>query len=62
MISSKDNDEERIMHSKSDNTEIMIIDKANEIIGNRLESLLNRYHIELEMSVSDTDLIFDCVH
>ena len=62
MISSKDNDEERIMHSKSDNTEIMIIDKANEIIGKRLESLLNRYHIELETSVSDTDLIFDCVH
>ena len=50
------------MHSKSDNTEIMIIDKANEIIGKRLESLLNRYHIELETSVSDTDLIFDCVH
>ena len=62
MISSKDNDEERIMHSKSDYTEIMIIDKANEIIGKRLESLLNRYHIELETSVSDTDLIFDCVH
>ena len=62
MISSKDSDEERIMHSKSDNTEIMIIDKANEIIGKRLESLLNRYHIELETSVSDTDLIFDCVH
>ena len=62
MISSKDNDEERIMHSKSDNTEIMIIDKANETIGKRLESLLNRYHIELETSVSDTDLIFDCVH
>ena len=50
------------MHSKSDNTEIMIIDKANEIIRKRLESLLNRYHIELETSVSDTDLIFDCVH
>ena len=62
MISSKDNDEERIMHSKSDYTEIMIIDKANEIIGKCLESLLNRYHIELETSVSDTDLIFDCVH
>ena len=31
-ISSIDNDEERVMHSKSDNIEIMINDGADEII------------------------------
>ena len=30
-ISSKDNDGERVMHSKSDNIEIMINDKADEV-------------------------------
>ena len=36
-ISSKDdNDEERVMHSKSDNIEIMISDEANEITENSL--------------------------
>ena len=32
--SSKDNNEERGMHSKRDNIEIMINDKADEIIQN----------------------------
>ena len=31
-ISSKDNDEERVMHSKSDNIEIMIDEKIDEAI------------------------------
>ena len=31
-ISSQDNDEQRVMHSKNDNTEIMIYDKADEVI------------------------------
>ena len=31
-MSSKDNDEERVMHLKSDNKEIMINDKADEFI------------------------------
>ena len=31
-ISTKDVDEERVMHSKSDNMEIMINDKADEVI------------------------------
>ena len=31
-ISSIDNDEERVMHSKGDNIEIMINDEADEII------------------------------
>ena len=31
------------MHSKSDNKEIMINDKADEIVEELSESLLNRY-------------------
>ena len=45
-ISSKDdNDEERVMHSKSDNMEIMINDKGDEDIEKRFKSLENRYHL-----------------
>ena len=29
---SKDNDEEQVMHSKSDNIEVMTYDDANEVI------------------------------
>ena len=32
-MSLKDNDKEHLMHSKSDNIEIMINDKAEEVIG-----------------------------
>ena len=35
-ISSTDNYEERVMHSKSDNIEIMINDEANDVIKNLL--------------------------
>ena len=38
-ISSLDNNEEHVMHSKSDNIEIMINDEANKVI----DSLKNRY-------------------
>ena len=31
----KDSDEKRVMHSKSENVEIMISDKANEVIEER---------------------------
>ena len=37
-ISSKDNDKERLMHSESDNKEMMINDKADEVIK-RFKSL-----------------------
>ena len=38
-----DNDEERVMHSKSDNIEIMINDEADEVIGKLFEPFKNRY-------------------
>ena len=39
-ISSKDNGKERVMHSKRDYIEIMINDKANEVIKEIFDSLI----------------------
>ena len=44
-ISSKDNDEERVMHSKSDNIEIMINNRADEVI----EELFNYLFIGIKL-------------
>ena len=60
-ISSKDIDEERVMHSNSNNIEIMIYDKVDEVIEELLESPVSRYHIRLETSVKGSDFIFVCV-
>ena len=47
-MSLKDTDEQLIMHLKSDNIEVMIKDKANEVIEELFESLLPTYQIGLE--------------
>ena len=44
-MSSKDNDEERVMHLRSDKIELMINDKEDEVIEERFQSLLSRYQI-----------------
>ena len=41
-ISSKDVDEERVIHSKSDNIEFIPYDNANEVVNELFESLLSR--------------------
>ena len=43
LYSSIDNNEECVMHSKSDNIEIMISDEASEVIKEFFDSLKNRY-------------------
>ena len=47
-ISSKDSNETRTMHTKSDNIEIMIGNETDEIIKNLFESLLQKYPNGLE--------------
>ena len=42
-ISSKDSDETRNMHTKSNNIEIMVGSETNEIIEELFKSLLQRY-------------------
>ena len=62
-ISSKDDtDEEHVIHSKGDNIEIMIDDKAEEVIKKLFDSLSKKYQIGLEKSMRVSDFIFDCVH
>ena len=59
-MSSKDNDEESVMHLKRDNIEIMINEKANEVIEELFQSF-SRYHIRLETSTKGSNFIFDCL-
>ena len=56
-----DNDEERIMHSKSDNIEIMINDEADEVIEELFDSLKNRYQVNLE-SMEGSEFVLDYVY
>ena len=45
-ISSKGNDEECVMHSKSYNTEFIIYDSADEVIEIFFQSLLSRFGLD----------------
>ena len=50
-ISSIDNDEECVIHSKSGNIEIMINDEADEDIKKRFDSFKNSYQNNLESMI-----------
>ena len=60
-ISSKDVDEESVMHSKSDNTEFMTYDNANDVADKLVESLLSSYQNDLETSMIGSDFNYDSV-
>ena len=60
-ISSIENDEEHVMHSKSDNRDIMINDQANEVIKEHCNSVKNRYQNDLE-SMRGSEFVFGYVH
>ena len=47
-ISYRDIDVQRKMYSKSGNIEVMVYDKAGEVIEEIFESFLSRYQIILE--------------
>ena len=47
---SKYNDEERVIHSKSDKKYLMINDKEDEVTEEHFQSLLSRYQIVLKTS------------
>ena len=61
-MSSKNNDEECMIHSESDSVETTISDKAHEVVEELFQSLLSKYQIGLETSMEDNDFIFDHVH
>ena len=62
MISSKDTGEERVMLSKSDNIEIMINDKVDEVIE-KLFSITSFQILNWVGNINEgSDFVFDCVH
>ena len=59
-ISSKpDSDETRIMHTKSNNIEIMISSATNKVIKELFKSLLQRHQENLETKTSGSEFVFD---
>ena len=47
-FSSKDVEEERVMHSKCDSVEFMSYDNVNDIVDELCKTLLSRYQDNLE--------------
>ena len=59
LISSKDSDENRNMHKKSDNIEIMTGRETDDIIDKFFKSILQKYQKGLEESMKGSEFIFD---
>ena len=60
-ISSKNFNETRDMHSRSDNFEIMMGADTNEIIRNLFNSILGRYQKGLAVSIRGSEFVFDYI-
>ena len=61
VISSIDNDKERVTHLKSDGVEITMNDQADEVIKELFDSLKNRHQFNLE-SMKGSEFVFDYVY
>ena len=59
LISSRDSDEIRTMHTKSDNIEIMMGSEADDIIKELFESLLQKIQKELKEKMRGSEFVFD---
>ena len=57
-ISSKDSKETRTMHSKSNNVEIMMGSKTDEVIEEFFKSFLQKYQEGLQESMRESEFIF----
>ena len=55
-------DETRIMHTKSDNIEIMICDDSDDIIEGLFKSFLQKYEENLQNKMRGSDFEFDGVN
>ena len=60
-ISSKDTEEERVMHSTSDNIKFTPYNDAEKVVQELFESLRSKYQDNLETSMRESDFIFDLV-
>ena len=57
-ICSMDNNEEQVMHSKSDKIGIMINDEADEAIKELFDTLKNKYQNNFEL-MKGSEFVFD---
>ena len=60
-ISSKDGEEERVLHSGNGNMKFTPYSDANDVIDELFKSLRSRYQENLEISMRGSDFIFDSV-
>ena len=60
-ISLKDNEEEHVMHSSSDNRKFISYSEINYVIEKLFKSLRSKYKDGLEKSIKGKDFIFDSV-
>ena len=60
-ISSKDSDETRTMHIKSNNVEIIIGSETDKIINDLFKSFLQKYQEGLEESMRGSEFVYDSV-
>ena len=49
------------MHWKSDNIEVMTCDNVNKVLDERFQSLLSRYHIGLDISITGSNFVFESI-
>ena len=61
-ISSKDTEEECVMHSGSDDIKFMLYYDVNKVVDELSDSLCSRYQNNLETSMEGSEFIFDSVH
>ena len=62
-ISSKDdNDEERVIHSKRGNIEIMLNDEVDKVTERFFKSLMRIHQNKLEESMKVSEFVLDNVH
>ena len=61
VFSSKDFEEIRTMYSSSDNIDILVGYKTDEIIEELFDSLLQKYQEGLEKSMKGSEFVFDSV-
>ena len=57
-----DSDETRVMHTKSDNTDIMIGSDTNEVIKEPFKSFLHRYQEGLQEKMRGSEFEFHRIH
>ena len=60
-ISSKDSDETRTMHTKSNDVKNMMGSETDEIIEDLFQSFLQKYQEELEESMRGSEFVYDSV-